>query len=272
MKAIRQQVQSSLSDRQRAAVATAYWTTKWRRPCTVKPVEGLFRFDCRAEGITVYSPSIGGLGRNSLVDTPMAFCRGYLPQRGDIVVDLGAGIGTESLLFSHLVGRQGMVISVEAGPTPYRALQRTLAAEGAENVKTYQVAVGNRHGTVHFPDETDEWRAAAIQDSSSGIAVTMKPLHSILGDADIRDNNVALLKCNIEGAEVAALEGLAEYARRIDHMAISCHDFLAQRNGEAGLRTNVPVRDWLRDNGYTTFDFPNRLPWLADIVYASRVG
>ncbi len=43
----------------------------------------------------------------------------YTPGQGDVVFDVGAGVGSETLLFSRLVGHPGASVSIEA----HRALQ-----------------------------------------------------------------------------------------------------------------------------------------------------
>ena len=52
---------------------------------------------------------------------------GYLPRAGDTVIDVGAGIGEEAVIFSRLVGESGRVISIEA--TDIRALDPMALAE-----------------------------------------------------------------------------------------------------------------------------------------------
>ena len=41
------------------------------------------------------------------------------PQPGDIVLDVGAGTGTEALPLSQLVGDKGKVVSIEAHPATF---------------------------------------------------------------------------------------------------------------------------------------------------------
>src|SRR5438132_1032546 len=58
--------------------------------------------------LTLYTPEqIGRMTSNY-------FLYQYLPRGGDTIVDLGAGTGWETLLFSRRVGASGRVISIEA--------------------------------------------------------------------------------------------------------------------------------------------------------------
>jgi precorrin-6B methylase 2 len=52
------------------------------------------------------------------------FTSAYKPKIGDIVFDIGAGIGTEINDFSSMVGDYGRVIAVEADPIAFRRLSK----------------------------------------------------------------------------------------------------------------------------------------------------
>jgi hypothetical protein len=47
------------------------------------------------------------------------FFWGYRPRAGDTILDIGAGLGEETLTFSRAVGDQGQVICVEAHPRTF---------------------------------------------------------------------------------------------------------------------------------------------------------
>src|SRR5271154_2216517 len=47
------------------------------------------------------------------------FLWGYTPGVGDVVIDVGAGVGEEALTFSRAVGKHGRVICIEAHPRTY---------------------------------------------------------------------------------------------------------------------------------------------------------
>jgi ubiquinone/menaquinone biosynthesis C-methylase UbiE len=52
------------------------------------------------------------------------FMHRYVVGCGDIVLDIGAGSGTEVLPESWMVGRSGEVIAVDAHPATFAALER----------------------------------------------------------------------------------------------------------------------------------------------------
>src|ERR671924_2358342 len=86
-----------------------------------------------------------GLGRAAPPDVLTAeardlFLHAYTPRAGDVVLDVGAGIGAETLLFSRLVGPSGRVVSLEAHPRTYERLARLCEVNRLENVTPLQVA------------------------------------------------------------------------------------------------------------------------------------
>ena len=54
------------------------------------------------------------------------WCHGYDLRAGEIVVDVGAGVGDDVVVFSRLVGLHGRVIAIEAHPTTFRDHVRTI--------------------------------------------------------------------------------------------------------------------------------------------------
>src|SRR5215467_2688053 len=49
--------------------------------------------------------------------------RHYRPAEGDVVFDIGAGRGEDTIAFSRAVGRNGRVVAIEAHPLSYELLE-----------------------------------------------------------------------------------------------------------------------------------------------------
>lgn len=69
------------------------------------------------------------------------FFWGDRPRAGDVIVDVGAGVGEEALTFSRAVGERGRVISIEAHPETFRCLQKLVQYNRLGNVTAIQQAV-----------------------------------------------------------------------------------------------------------------------------------
>jgi FkbM family methyltransferase len=190
----------------------------------------------------------------------------YTPKDGDVVFDVGAGNGQETLLFSRLVGPSGRVVSIEAHPRTYQRVFELCNANALANVTPLQVATADHDGTVAISDLANHIRNTTLAPARDGIEVPARRLETIARSLGIA--HIDFLKMNIEGAEVSALHGLGPLLAKTRHVCISCHDFLADEEGVEALRTTAAVRELLARHGFdlrTREDAPN--PWTRDYVY-----
>src|ERR671924_277856 len=215
-----------------------------------------------------------GLGRAA---PPAVFTReardtavyAYSPAEGDVVFDIGAGVGGETLLFSRLVGASGRVVSIEAHPRTYGRVVELCDANGLANVTPLQVAAAENDGTATITDLTNHVRNTTLAAARNGIEVPARRLETIAKSLDI--THIDLLKMNIEGAEVSALRSLGPLLAKTRNVCIACHDFLADEGGAGTLRTKAAVRELLVENGFdvrTRDDAPD--PWTRDYVYGTN--
>jgi FkbM family methyltransferase len=195
-------------------------------------------------------------------DSGTYFTWDYEPQKGDAVVDIGAGVGEELHGFVRGVGPSGKVIAVEAHPRLCELLRRLCEVNGWQNVEVVNVAITDGPGVVTL---TDEHTSIANDIFRQGtIAVPSMSLSQLLDEHHVEC--VDLLKMNIEGAETLVLESVDPLlARRINHAVISCHDFI-------GRPTKEPVRRRLETLGFDVKEYPDPVKYasVADFVYASR--
>src|SRR5271165_375380 len=152
------------------------------------------------------------------------FFWGYQPKAGDIVIDVGAGVGEETLTFSRAVGERGKVVCLEAHPRTYRCLEKLVQYNRLENVIP-----------VHVAATEPGWSSATIEDSdaylanrsgaAAGISVPAATIDAV--HQHLKLGRVHFLKMNIEGAERLAIRGMAATLRQTEVLCVSCHDFLA---------------------------------------------
>jgi FkbM family methyltransferase len=198
----------------------------------------------------------------------------YIPRPGDVVVDVGAGIGTEVYPLSKLVGNSGMVIGIEAFPPVSDCLSWTVRANGLTNVRLHCVAVSDQAGALEISTDIDatEHNSVFANDlflhSGQTKSVPADTLDTLLADVP----HIAWLKMNIEGAERPALLGAREVLGRTDHVVISCHDFIADVGGPDELRTAAFVTDLLHQHGFTTFRRLEQTWWRRDRIWGDKAS
>jgi FkbM family methyltransferase len=194
----------------------------------------------------------------------------YTPKSGDVIVDVGAGKGVETLVFSRVVGPAGKVLSIEAHPQTFRLLDKLVKWNGLSNVIPLQCAVMDKPGRVSMDEKENHEANAVVQAAGdSGSWVPGETMDDLCQRQGI--DRIDFLKMNIEGAERFALLGMTRMLERTRHICISCHDFLADEGGDPGCRTKAFVTEHLRANGFEIIsrdDDPR--PYVACQVNARR--
>jgi len=224
--------------------------------------------------LTLYSPTI-------LTDTLTEikakvrkyFFYKYEPRKGDIILDIGAGIGDDAIYFSDIVGKEGKVIAIEAHPHTYRCLKKTIEANNLENVVAINVACSESSGKIkitknlaylgnnifHFNDENNDF-----------IEVKSVTIDSILEELKIE--NVDFVKINIEGAEYGALKGASSILKNNTNLAISCHDFKYLEGKGDFFKTFELVKKLLSENEINYFSRESSERELPFYIYTSNIG
>lgn len=179
---------------------------------------------------------------------------------GDMVIDVGANIGE----FAIGAARRGAIVhAFEPDPAVFPALKRN--AMRYEKILPHQIALWNE-------DKIMELFSAPFHDDSSLIEPTVKvenvskiaarSLDSFCAEHGI--GNIALIKCEAEGAEPEVLEGAGEVLRRSSMVVV---DVSPERRGESPCDAVVAL---LAKAGFQTKQF--RYAGVdADIGIARRV-
>jgi len=103
----------------------------------------------------------------------------YKPKTGDIVFDIGAGVGVDAIVFSQLVGDTGRVYAFEAHPWTFRALEKCCALNRL-SVEPVQMAVADAKGTLWISDLTNDELNSISKKSGDGFVTAVQRLTSIV--------------------------------------------------------------------------------------------
>jgi FkbM family methyltransferase len=193
----------------------------------------------------------------------------HTPSAGDVIFDVGAGIGSEAPVFSNLVGPTGRVVCIEANPRIYGCLTECVRRNSLDNVVTRNCAVVEQTGTVHIEDCVREHLGNSVSAGGVGVPVPGETLADVMAATGVE--RIDFLKVNIEGSELPMLRACASLFDRITRMSVHCHDFVADREGDERFRTFDGVADLLSDAGYVLrLRRDHALPWIRDSIYAVR--
>jgi FkbM family methyltransferase len=140
---------------------------------------------------------------------------------GDIIVEVGANVGTETVGYSDIVGARGRVVAFEPLPSNRAAVERLLPAFDHPNVTLYPYALSDRSGRARFavpPLQMSQGTGHLLGAEEQRTETTIyydKPVEMELIDVECRTldelaaevRGMRLLLADTEGAEVAILRG-----------------------------------------------------------------
>ena len=194
----------------------------------------------------------------------------YHPSPGDIVLDIGAGKGEDTLAFSRAVGPTGNVIAIEAHPVTFRCLRLFCEWNHLDNVRPLHFAVIAGTGPVGIQTGC-AWQSNRIAEDSSECAACVPGFALDQLIEKIHLTHIDFLKMNIEGAEAQAIHGMRQTLRITRALCISCHDFRwAQGHGEF-FRTKAVVQEAIVQAGFRIVSREqDPRPYIADQVNAIR--
>ncbi len=204
-------------------------------------------------------------------DTKDYWLKHYCPQEGDVIVDVGAGRGEDTLTFSRGVGESGRVIAIEAHPLSFAILKNFCLLNELRNVTALQLALVDKPGLVRIVESESSWMENAIEygDGSSGIEVRAATLDDICEQEGLK--NIAFLKMNIEGAERYALLGMESVLPHTRQICVACHDFRCEGGDGEQFRTRAFVEQFLVKRGFTVTSSPDDpRDYVRDHVFGLR--
>ena len=126
-------------------------------------------------------------------------------KNGSIVIDVGANLGIHTLVLSNCVGERGRVFAYEPVPSLYQRLQANLELNHITNVTARNYGLGDQPGMGCFhlyPDRFNIGHARVDPEGSASIR-----LSSIDDDLAGIDGQVSLIKIDVEGYELAVING-----------------------------------------------------------------
>ena len=144
-----------------------------------------------------------------------------LIKKGNTVVDIGAHIGYYTLISSGLVGKTGQVFSFEPDPRNLVLLRRCITANKLTNVVIVNKAVSNVNKKINFylsNENKGDNKMFTQNRKDKCIQVESITLDSYFVAKS--NYHIDLIKMDIQGAEVKALQGMSKILRNNNHVIL----------------------------------------------------
>jgi FkbM family methyltransferase len=160
-------------------------------------------------------------------------CLGQMLKSGDVIIDVGANIGTHTVFFSKKVNPGGMIFAFEPQRITFEFLCANLVLNGLTNVIPMQAGAGEVGGQLTVPladpNIMQNFGAVSIEGKSSGDLVNVIPLDAL----ELKRCN--LIKIDVEGMELKVLKGAEKTIR-------DCRPFLfVENNSKEGSPETVQM-------------------------------
>jgi FkbM family methyltransferase len=169
-----------------------------------------------------------------------------VPENARVVVDAGCYIGYKAIAYADRVGPDGKVVAIEMMPDNYDLLRRNVEANDlTDRVTTVHCGLSDRTGTVTARRSRKQQATIADVDQLAGFGadceVPMDTLANVF-DRTISGERVDFLNVQVNGHELAVLEGLGPWLDRVDEF------YVASPYSQDGQRVRDQVVDWFRDH------------------------
>jgi len=161
---------------------------------------------------------------NGLWEAPIATHFADHIEPGDHVLDIGANLGQFSLLAAAGVGPKGRVFAVEASPVMANRLRANISLNEFANVDVIEAAAWNSEGKLSLMDGQpgNAGMARVVEHGANERVTTVRAVRLDKVLADLGCPRIDVVKIDIEGAELNALQGLSGIIDRSWPRSIYC--------------------------------------------------
>jgi FkbM family methyltransferase len=170
---------------------------------------------------------------------------------GDTFVDGGANIGLHTLAACRAMQADGRVLAFEPFPRTADLLRRTLSLNGfAPMVTVHELALSDRDGAgqLHVGAASGLHSLYPLGGSDASVAVSCARYDEVVP----AEEGMSLVKLDVEGAEVEALNGMTDAVRRNEDVALIV-EFGPSHLG----RANQDLESWM--SAFSTLGFEHQL-------------
>lgn len=181
-----------------------------------------------------------GFGIISVRNYEPEVCRFFEQIKGEIFIDIGAGVGAYSLNFCNNFKH---VIAFEPGEISFELLLRNIEANSIKNVEIFQVAISEKPGKIGLDKSGNPVNWSIVSPTVESEEVESAQLDDILSKYEFVD----LIKIDVEGAELSVIKSAKKSLSKLKNIIIEVRDIY-----------EVELRSILTENGFHARVLENR--------------
>ena len=145
---------------------------------------------------------------------PIDRLREFVPE-GSLVIDVGANVGFFTLRFAEWVGSSGRVIAIEPEDRNYESLIAALTRAGVrDRVEALKAVAAAESGTTFLEINPLHPADHKLSRDGAGLPVAAVTLDALV--ADKGPSRPALVKIDVQGAEMLTLQGMTDILKHAD--------------------------------------------------------
>lgn len=167
-------------------------------------------------------------------------------EEGATVIDIGTNIGYYTIVAGKKVGPKGKVFGYEPNMDSFNLLQRNILINNFDNITPINLALSNISGerVLYFGDNKCTHSFADNRKTGKNEIVLTDTLDNSL--KKYGSPKIDVIKMDIEGAEILALEGMAETIERSPRLTIftELYPKAIRRLGRSPLEFLEKMRDF----------------------------
>ncbi len=180
------------------------------------------------------------------------------PKVGDVVFDIGANIGSTTILFSEMVGNVGKVYSFE--PVTFKTIEVNMKSNNITNVTVIPFGVSFESGEAEIKISDFCLDSTIVKNIHAESCHNSRKIKLITIDEYCEKNNinkVNFIKMDIEGAEEYAIQGAKKLIEKC-HPMWSISSYHMDSKNEPQHKKLVEV---LKQLGYKIIELRNSHIW-----------
>jgi len=157
------------------------------------------------------------------------------PKKNDVIIDIGANTGYYALRLSSLVGIDGKIIAIEPDPQTFNTLKKNCELNNILNIDFHNIAISNSNGEITFHQSVfHSGTSSLFVNKNNNSKINKLVVKTTTLDELVKEeyDEIAWIKIDVEGAELAVLKGSLSILRKTKNIIIEVHEHILKQNNE----------------------------------------